>query len=197
MPLPVFPNARGTNAMFPKGEYECSAKECFGRGGWTTRSVEYPNHACSACLEAFMANSSSVGNAVEKAEDEEPQQGQEEEDERTIRERAAKVVGLLLKEETTEEEGKEAIKQYIDRKGRGEGVERVRVMVEHGDLYLDVIEGRIQNPFAMEMNLRMRMRRLCSSVWSENPTPRWKKEKYEADVERLRTVSEEVVSKRM
>ena len=66
-----------------------------------------------------MANSSSVGNAVEKAEDEEPQQGQEEEDERTIRERAANVVGLLLKEETTAEEGKEATKQYLDRKKKG------------------------------------------------------------------------------
>ena len=120
---------------------------------------------------------SSVGHEVATVEEAQPHQGHKEEEERTIRERAAKVVGLLLQEETTEEEGKEAIKQYIDRKEKGEGVEKVRMMVEDGDLYRDVIEGRTQNPFSMEINLKMRMRRMYSSVWSENPTPRWKKEK--------------------
>ena len=104
---------------------------------------------------------------------------------------------MLLKEETTVEEGKEAVKQYMERKKRGEGVEKVRMMMEDANMYHDVIEGRTQNPFAMETNLKMRMQRMCSSVWSEKPTPRLQKEKYEADVERLKSVSEEVVSQRL
>ena len=59
--------AEEASKMSPKGEYECSAKECFGQGGWTIRSVDYPNHACSGCLEQFMESSSEKKKMTQKA----------------------------------------------------------------------------------------------------------------------------------
>ena len=47
-----------------------------------------------------------------------PTKSSDEDDEQKVRKEAAKVVGKLLKEETTDEEGKQAIEEYMERKGK-------------------------------------------------------------------------------
>ena len=149
---------------------------------------------------------------VKKAEGEEPRKrsrltwNEADDDEEELRQRAARVVRVLLKEETADWEGREAIKQYMNEKGRPGGVQKVRMMLENGEFFTDVLEGRTQNPFAMETNLKLRMQRLCSSVWDERA---WvhacrgqekyeaQKKKYDADVERLNRVSVGIIHQRL